>query len=364
MDERAIHDILSGRRTTLGAVLLRGLLALAEPAYATAMSARNWLYDRGIFKAHRAGAAVISVGNITTGGTGKTPMVRWLAEHLRLRGLPPAVLMRGYKGKAGWSDEQDLLRKMLGDVPVMAEPDRVAGAARLLQEHPQVRAVLLDDGFQHRRLARDFDLVLVDATNPFGFGHVLPRGLLRERLSGLRRADAIVLTRSDLVAPERRRELEAVIHGWSPRAAIYRARHQLTGLRTARADPADSPDLRLEWLSGRRWIAAAGIGNPAALEQQLRNLPGTFCGGTWFADHHDFTNEDLTGLRRSADETHAEVLVVTEKDWTKLTRMAESFGPNLQPVRLNVVLAFDDSRGDGLIDLILARIEKATTRLT
>ena len=359
MDERAIHDILGGRRTTAEATLLRGLLALAEPAYAATMSARNWLYDRGILKSHRAGTAVISVGNITTGGTGKTPMVRWLAGQLRLRGLVPAVLMRGYKGNAGWSDEQDLLRKMLGDVPVMAEPDRVAGAKRLLKEHPQTRAILLDDGFQHRRLAREFDLVLVDATNPFGFGHVLPRGLLRERLSGLGRADAIVLTRSDLIPYESRRELESVIHGWSPRAAIYRARHQLTGLRTAGADPATAPDLPLEWLAGRRWIAAAGIGNPGALEQQLRGLPGTFCGGNWFADHHGFTEADMAGIVEAASQAHAEALVVTEKDWTKLAEMAGAFGPGLQPIRLNVEMAFDEGRGNGLIELILARIEKA-----
>ncbi len=356
MDERTIHDILGGRRTTAGAILLRGLLSLAEPGYAAVMSARNWLYNRSLLKAHRVNAAVISVGNITTGGTGKTPMVRWLAEQLRRRGLPPAVLMRGYKGNAGWSDEQDLLRKMLGDVPVMAEPDRVAGGNRLLKEHPRTRAILLDDGFQHRRLVRDFDLVLVDATNPFGFGHVLPRGLLRERRSGLNRADAIVLTRSDLISPQQRRELESELHGWSPRAAIYRARHQLTGLRTATADPASAPDLPLDWLAGRRWIAAAGIGNPAALEQQLRGLPGTFCGGTWFADHHDFTEADMTWLQRAATDTGAQALVVTEKDWTKLARIAGASG--LQVLRLNVEMAFDDGRGDGLIDLILARIER------
>ncbi|MGA2502191.1 MAG: tetraacyldisaccharide 4'-kinase, partial [Tepidisphaeraceae bacterium] len=289
MDERTIHDILGGRRATVGARLLRGLLSLAEPAYAAVMSTRNWLYGRSILKAHQLHAAVISIGNITTGGTGKTPMVQWLARQLRRRGLTPAVLIRGYKGHAGWSDEQQLLRRMLGDVPVLAEPDRVAGANRLLKEHPQTQAILLDDGFQHRRLARDFDLVLVDATNPFGFGHVLPRGLLRERRSGLGRADAIVLTRNDLISPQRRRELESELHGWSPRAAIYRARHQLTGLRSPGADPAAPPDLPLDWLSRRRWIAAAGIGNPAALEQQLRDLPGTFCGGTWFGDHHGFT---------------------------------------------------------------------------
>ena len=357
MHERTIHDILSGRRTTVGATLLRGLLALAEPAYAAAMSARNWLYDRRMLTAHRVNAAVISVGNLTTGGTGKTPMVRWLAEQLRRRGLSPAVLMRGYKGTAGWSDEQELLRKMLGDVPILAEPDRIAGAKRLLKEHPQTRAILLDDGFQHRRLARDFDLVLIDATNPFGFGHVLPRGLLRERRAGLRRADAIVLTRNDLIAPQQRRELESELHGWSSRAAIYRARHQLTGLRTAGADPASPPDLPLEWLTGRRWIAAAGIGNPAALEQQLRGLPGTFRGGTWFADHHNFTEADLAGFRKSAQEDHADVLVVTEKDWTKLSRLTAP--PGLQILRLNVEMAFDNGRGEGLIDLILARIEKA-----
>ncbi len=362
MDEQAIQEILSGRRKTLGAGLLRALLAVAEPAYTGATSLRNCLYDRGILKPHTAGRPVVSVGNITTGGTGKTPMVRWLAERLAQRGYTPAVLMRGYKGRDGWSDEQQLLRNSLPDMPVVAQADRVAGARHLLREYPKTRVILLDDGFQHRRLARDFDLVLVDAVQPFGFARLLPRGLLRERLAGLARADAVVLTRSDLVPTERRRELEAQLHGWTPKAGIYRARHQLTGLRSPATSAAAPPDLRLDWLADQRWIAAAGIGNPAALEQQLRSLPGSYLGGIWFADHYAYDSTDIEQLDKLAHSQGAKTLVVTEKDWTKLGAILRSRPMSVGVVRLAMEIAFDNERGDGLIELLLARLERTASR--
>src|SRR4051812_22379030 len=185
---------MSGEARGVGAALLRAGLSVISPVYATVMRGRNAKFDLGL-GVTRLPRPVISVGNITAGGTGKTPVVRWLCERLRDTGERPAVLMRGYKAAAGErGDEAAMLEGMLNrsgvqNVVVHAQADRVAGGLGVLRDHPDVSVFVLDDGFQHRRLARDFDLVLVDACEPLGYGRVFPRGLLREPACGLGRAD-------------------------------------------------------------------------------------------------------------------------------------------------------------------------------
>src|SRR4051794_36561894 len=183
--ERSFHRIVSGEATGVGPASIRALLSLAEPFYAAAAGARNRAFDRDPRKLRRLPRPVISIGNLTAGGTGKTPVVRWLASRLRDDGLRVAVLSRGYKATPGsLGDEQRMLESLLngpGKVPVVirADPDRYSTGVAALREHPEIDVFLLDDGFQHRRLGRDLDLVLVNMTEPFGYGHVLPRGLLR-----------------------------------------------------------------------------------------------------------------------------------------------------------------------------------------
>ncbi len=190
------RDLVSGRRKGLAATFTRGVLRVAEMPYALAVSARNRRYDRGAHLTHRAGVPVISVGNLTLGGTGKTPMVKWLAQRLQNSGVRVAIVSRGYGAANGApNDEAMELAAALPNVPHIQSRDRVAAAARAIQGfHSQV--LLLDDGFQHRRLARDLDIVLLDALEPFGFEHVFPRGTLREPLAGLRRADFVCLSRA------------------------------------------------------------------------------------------------------------------------------------------------------------------------
>src|SRR5687767_11141712 len=169
---------MSGEQAGLVAGVLRTGMSAAEPFYAAVAAARNRLFDAGLRKSHLLPRPVVSVGNITTGGTGKTPVVRWLAERLRDHGRRVAVLARGYGATAGEAgDEQVMLDHLLNDgttdarrVVLVANPDRVAAATRLLGERPETDAFVLDDGFQHRRLARDLDVVLVSATSPFGYG--------------------------------------------------------------------------------------------------------------------------------------------------------------------------------------------------
>lgn len=210
------HDfaarILSGQDRSLSVRSLRSLMAITEPIYSTAMLARNAAYDRGILQTRKLPRPTVSVGNITTGGTGKTPVVIWLANRLREAGRRPAVLLRGYRATAGFSDEQQVLNRNLNqnsesEIPVKANPNRIAGAAGVLHHHPNVDTFVLDDAFQHRKVHRNFDLVLINATDPFGYNHVLPRGLLREPLSGLGRATAFLLTHMHKLLPMKLREL-------------------------------------------------------------------------------------------------------------------------------------------------------------
>lgn len=357
-DSNSIDALLSGGRRGAGASLLRGALRCAEPFYAGAVRVRNWMYDRGVFHAHRAAAPVVSVGNITAGGTGKTPVVQWLAARLAREGMHPAILMRGYKRAGCMSDEEDLLRESLSGeakAVVHAEPDRVAAAEAVVRQHPDVDLIILDDGFQHRRLARDFDMVLIDATSPFGYGHVHPRGLLREPLRGLKRADAFLLTRCDLIPDAQRQRLEQRLRSMSRVAPVYRCRHVLAGLRSAGASLASPADQPISILSTTPFFVFAGIANPAALHQQLSRFGESYRGHRWFGDHHAYSDADLEEMRRAAAEAGGRMVIVTEKDWRKLLRLERV--ASLPIFRLDLQIQFGPPGEDGLIELIRARLE-------
>lgn len=359
-DGDSIHELLSGRRRGIWPTALRGLLSAAEPFFRGAVAMRNWCYDRGVFRSNRIQAPVISVGNITAGGTGKTPVVRWLASRLRGLGFHPAILMRGYMRVGGVSDEEDLLRATLSDAPpviVHARPDRAAGAAEVLQGHPETDIFILDDGFQHRRLHRDFDLVLIDATAPFGYGHLHPRGLLREPTSALKRADAFVLTRSDLIDEAHRSVLEETLRGMNHLAPVYRTRHVLTGLRSASLSAAASPDLPIEALARHPFYAVAGIANPAALHRQLSAFGDRYRGHRWYADHHEYTAGDIDHIRSEAKAAGADIIIATEKDWRKLRRFANATEPGARIHRLELSVHFLPPGEDGLLELIRTRLE-------
>ena len=179
----------------MAGTLARCLLSAVEVPYTWAVRWRNYGYDHGQSPSQRVSVPVISVGNLSMGGTGKTPLVAWIAQRLQQRGVRVTLVSRGYGAVAGKPNDEALeLEQKLPGVPHLQNPDRVAAAQKGIAELGS-QAILLDDGFQHRRLARDLDIVLLDAVEPFGFGHVFPRGTLREPISGLRRADLVALSR-------------------------------------------------------------------------------------------------------------------------------------------------------------------------
>ena len=296
------------------------LLRVPAAVFAGGVALRSFLYDRGWLPVERLATPVISVGNLSSGGTGKTPMVAWLAGQLRRRGLRAGVLSRGYGAAPGGLNDEGLeLARRLADLPQVQDRDRAAGGRRL--EGRGVDVILLDDGFQHRRLQRDLDLVLVDCTRPFGLAPptaggapvraLLPRGLLREPLSALRRADAVVLTRVDAVSEEEREELARCLERASPGTPRVEATHVVHRIRT--------PDARdgagLGALQGRAVDLVSAIGNPEAFERTVRALGGVVVEHRILPDHHSYEARDLAGLG-------ARPLVTTAKDAVKLERFA------------------------------------------
>ncbi len=307
------YDLCSGRKRGMGPSLARFGLRLIETPYAVSMRLRNWRFDQRPNLSVEVSRPVISVGNLTLGGTGKTPVVKWLARRLRAEELRVAILSRGYGAEAsGVNDEALELELALPDVPHLQDRDRVK-IANIAIDELDMQVLLLDDGFQHRRLRRDFDLVLLDATEPFGFGHVFPRGALREPLSGLKRANAVCLTRSDAIPSTRREEIRRIVERFAPQALWSEARHAPQQLVNSSGEAA-----QLSQLSGRKVLACCGIGNPAAFRASLTSAGALLVGQCEFPDHHGYTLDDIELIVREAYRTNPDFIVTTCKDLVKL----------------------------------------------
>jgi tetraacyldisaccharide 4'-kinase len=291
-------------------------------AYAAVSRLRTVAYKSGVLPAKQLDATVISVGNLTVGGTGKTPMVLWIAERLLTEGKRTGILTRGYRGggtdatgprtgHGSMSDEVQLLRARLGPSAAFGVgADRFEKGQELLREG--VKWFVLDDGFQHLQLARDANIALIDATDPFGGGRVLPAGRLREPRSGLARADIIVITRSDH-APA----VESLIRRYS-KAPVFYAQTKLEGVRSF-CDGQWGGHLAPE--EGRRLFAFCGVGNSSAFLADLRRWGFEVVGHNVFPDHHRYKPADEDAITKAAVEAGAAGLVCTEKDVYKLDQL-------------------------------------------
>jgi tetraacyldisaccharide 4'-kinase len=294
--------------------------------YSLAARAKAWGYERGIFRKRKLPGQVISVGNLTVGGTGKTPMVLAIAEHLAAQGRQAAILTRGYRGTVEkgmngvpQSDEVALLRERLaGRAQLGVGADRYK-AGMVLSKHG-VDWFVLDDGFQHLKLSRDADVVLVDATDPFGGGMLLPAGRLREPLGALRRADIVVITRS-VQAPSP--AIEAMIRRHTDCPIFYASTRLESILRVPRLDVALPQE---DWPKAR-FLAFCGIGNPSAFFEDLRGWGFRVAQQRSFADHHVYTAREAAELEIAASNSGAEALLCTEKDVWNLRNVRFSGHP-------------------------------------
>ena len=281
--------------------------------YTWAVQRRNRRYDSGAAAVERVGVPVVSVGNLPLGGTGKTPMVEWLARWFAARGVRVGVVSRGYGAKAGAENDEALeLRQRLPEVHHLQNPDRVSGAQQAIERFG-CQAIVLDDAFQHRRIARDLDIVMLDALEPFGFGHVFPRGTLREPVAGLRRADVVVLSRADLLDAPGREAIRCQVQRIAPQAAWAEVAHAPQALISAGGQ--EEP---LASLQGTRLAAFCGVGNPAGVRHTLQACRYQVAGFREFPDHYCYTRADVASLAAWAERLDATALVCTHKDLVKL----------------------------------------------
>jgi tetraacyldisaccharide 4'-kinase len=324
------RDLVHGRQRGLGATLQRAGLDLLSLVYGLVVAGRNRLYDWRWRKIHDAGIPVISVGNLTLGGTGKTPCVEYVSRFYCEQGLRVAILSRGFGVDAGPNDEALLLEESLPDVPHLQGKDRVE-LARIAVDELESEVLVLDDGFQHRRLHRGLDIVLIDSTDPWGAGRVFPRGLLRESRSGLRRAAAAILTRCDQVDKKTREQLRLQVHCWAPRALIAEASHRPLEMLRWQQQAAS-----VEILRGASVAAFCGIGNPESFRRTLQDAGAGIVAFREFADHHAYSASDVEDLRGWAGKQAKDCLVVTtQKDLVKL-RLSTLGGQALWALRVGL----------------------------
>ena len=362
---RALHRGMQGLPVPFGARIGMWPLWLASQGYRAGASAHRSVYEFGVRRRRRLPCPVVSVGNLTVGGTGKTPLAEWTALWLRRQGWRVAVLSRGYGGLpterprvistgegpvTDWrtaGDEAYLLAKRLPGVAVLVGGNRYASGAYACEKFG-AQVVVLDDGFQHHALHRDCDVVLIDAVNPFGHGTLLPRGTLREPPHVLSRAQVIVVSRVE-TARDAVSGLTQCIRryaGWQP---IYQMAVIPDGL--DRVDASCSVDLA--WLQKRRVVGFSGLGNPQAFAASLERSGASVAAFLVFPDHHPYSLADWQAIGDTARREGAEALVTTEKDAVRLEPSWFSTLP-VYSLRIRVELAPHDSPFARHLDALMA----------
>jgi tetraacyldisaccharide 4'-kinase len=308
--------------------------------YGHLMDARNALYDRGIFRVYDLGARTISVGNLTTGGTGKTPLVAAIAEILAENGQTVCILTRGYGRRnardrvvvsdgetiltdavIGGDEPVELARKLVGKAIIIADRDRLV-AGRWALEKFGITAFILDDGFQHRRVKRDLNIVCIDATDPRGNGRILPAGTLRESFNSLTRADAIVLTRTNLV--DSTDDVIGRLRKWNPVAPIFGTATRITAVTKLDDFLAGRPAVDGEQgpTFPEETFGFCGLGNPENFRSLLEKAGVQLSGFMMFNDHMAYSSDDVRSIEIEAERSGATALLTTAKDAVKLVGSA------------------------------------------
>lgn len=296
---------------------LKGFLWILSFVYIGSSRAIFFLHQHHLLRRNVLPRPVISVGNLTLGGTGKTPLTGAIASHLKSKGHDPAILIRGYMAHQGVSDEVELYKSLLPHVPIEQGRDRFRAGLRALKNDPSVDAFILDDGFQHWALERDLDIVVIDATNPFGNGFCLPRGILREPVSALKRADVIIVTKVDL-AQEDLLPMYTILRKNNFHAIFAEAVYE--PIKLVNIKDADKSQ-EVSSLKARDIVLFSAIGNADAFERTVRALGANIKKTFSFLDHHVYTKKDLARIIEEAQWQNVTTLITTQKDAVKLKEL-------------------------------------------
>lgn len=345
--ERYFLELIHEKRQGRGPDLLRGVLRHLSIVYGAGVSTRHFLFDKGIFRHHTLGCQVISIGNLTVGGTGKTPVVEVFARTLQREGRRVAILSRGYKkvehgfwkrlldGVTGREkrrpprvvsngqellldsdmsgDEPYMLASNLPNVVVLVDKDRVKSGRYAVDKY-HCDTLLLDDGFQYRSLKHRVEVVLVDCSDPFSNGYVLPRGLLREHISNIRRADFIFITKSRQPESE---QLKAQLRALNPKAEISECTHRAQYLQNIYTGERKA----LGFLDGRPVATISGIASPEGFEHGIRKMGATIVYLKRFADHHRYRQQEIIDLINKSKHNQASAIITTEKDAVRFPKI-------------------------------------------
>lgn len=343
------------------------LLSMASKVYGGAVKLRRTFYKKSVFKSKKLSRPVISIGNITVGGTGKTPMTIYVANVVSALGYNVAVVSRGYKGKAETmggivsdgktllmapeiaGDEPYLMAERLKDVPIIVGKNRFkAGRLAIGKFAPDI--LVLDDGFQHLKLERDLDLVLLDCRRPFGNGHLLPRGMMREPASALCCADAIVLTRADMVNHKEMTSLLQRFRFHERKKPIFHAYHRpivykiINGKKHIKAVSRQNRDC----IKGRTVFAFSGLADNHNFRRTLKSLECNVAGHFEFSDHHSYSDSDLKNILTSSQKSMSDCLVTTEKDYVRIARKI-AWPHDLYVIGIEIEFDADAERFNGFI---------------
>jgi tetraacyldisaccharide 4'-kinase len=339
--------VISGQEKGVLPGLVRGALTGLSALYRAGMGGRNFLYSKGVLNRVGLPVPVVSVGNITVGGTGKTPLVEYIARHFVERGKKPVILSRGYGGWGGRNDEALVLEENLPGVAHVQAQNRVLAGLRAVREH-KADCIVLDDGFQYRRLKRDLDIVVIDARNPFGYGRLLPRGLLREPVEALARADVVVISKIDESQNSTLFEVRDTLEKYVKGGRIFSARHcPITSYVMAGKGKREEG---LSTLKGKKVLAFCGIGSPESFRRSVEGVGCEVAGFRSFPDHYSYGKEAIGGLREAAERCGVEALITTQKDAVKLADA--DFGRELWVLKIAFEFVEKREEFDALLDSI------------
>jgi tetraacyldisaccharide 4'-kinase len=329
--EGYLYDLATDQENGIIAALMKVLLLILSFIYGLIIRSLIFFYR---IKPRRLDCKVISIGNITLGGTGKTPVVEFVAKRLRQQGRKVAILSRGYKRHVGnydmrvasyeslvasyenMGDEPFMLKEKLGDMPVLVDHDRIRSAAAAVRDYGADTA-LLDDGFQQWKIKKDLEIVTINAANPFGNRHMLPRGILREPLSSLKRADVIIMTKTELSADIK--SLKEYLRRISPSGLIVETVYKLLGFCGITDTKGDL--IKADSLKGEQVCLVSGIADPGSFEALVKSA-GLKVGLFYkFPDHYCYTREDLVKIIQDSNTHNIRAIITTEKDSVRLPPM-------------------------------------------
>ena len=346
------REIVSGEARGIAASAARAGLTLLESLYTPVVAMRNCWYDAFPDAAVQVDVPVVSVGNVTMGGTGKTPLTAAVVERAINLGVKTAIISRGYHAKPGeLNDEGKELTTRIPDCIYVQNPKRAQAAAALcaLEESARPQLIVLDDGFQHRRLARQLDIVLIDALNPFGYNRICPRGFLRESLSSLRRANCVVITRADRVEESELKRIEEKVLSYNRNLILARACHRPGVLRrlSGQTEP-------LSTVVGKRVLAFCGLGNPDGFRHTVESLDCNIAEFKAYPDHHLYSASDEKEITALAEQAHADAVVCTMKDFVKLSPALAQLSIPVYGIEIDLAFLSGEEEFWTLIDSVIA----------